>query len=198
MAGSFGRARSIWTKARISGTRCGPSGRTATHPELIFGNNTLNCYVNAHEVPGTGELCCTLISHGGDLNGPIALIDPAKGRFNPAAITNITPDSKPRYHMDWAQRECFRDPVPIARDYFLVSHAPQKHFALYVIDRFGNRELLYLDPEDQQHVPDAAAAQAGAAGPGCQPESRQRRRDGPVLCGGRLPGTGAQGAARHD
>ncbi len=124
-----------------------------SHPELIFGNNTLNCYVNAHEVPGTGELCCTLISHGGDLNGPIALIDPAKGRYNPAAITNITPDSKPRYHMDWAQRECFRDPVPIARDYFLVSHAPQKHFALYAIDRFGNRELLYLDPKISSMCP---------------------------------------------
>jgi hypothetical protein len=117
-----------------------------TFPELVFGNNTLNCYMNAREVPGTSELCCTLISHGGDLNGPIALIDPSKGRFNPAAITNITPDSKPHYHMDWAQRECFRDPVPIARDYFLVSHAPMKHFGLYVIDRFGNRELLYLDP----------------------------------------------------
>jgi len=123
------------------------------HPELIFGNNTLNCYVNANEVPGTGELCCTLISHGGDLNGPIALINPAKGRFNPAAITNITPDSQPRYHMDWAQRECFRDPVPIARDYFLVSHAPQKHFALYAIDRFGNRELLYLDPKISSMCP---------------------------------------------
>ena len=117
-----------------------------THPELIFGNNTLNCYMNAHEVPGTSELCATLISHGGDLNGPIALIDPERGRFNPEAITNITPDTKPRYHMDWARQQCFRDPVPIARNYFLVSHAPRKHFGLYVIDRWGNRELLYLDP----------------------------------------------------
>ncbi len=117
-----------------------------THPELIFGNNTLNCYMNAHEVPGTSELCATLISHGGDLNGPIALIDPERGRFNPEAITNLTPDTKPRYHMDWARQQCFRDPVPIARDYFLVSHAPRKHFGLYVIDRWGNRELLHLDP----------------------------------------------------
>ena len=117
-----------------------------THAELLFGNNTLNCYMNGREVPGSRELCCTLISHGGDLNGPIGLLDPDRGRFNPAAITNITPDSPPRYHMSWAQRECFRDPVPIAHDLFLVSHAPQQHFGLYVIDRFGNRELLYLDP----------------------------------------------------
>jgi len=117
-----------------------------THPELVFGNNTRNCYANGREVPGTGEICCTLISHGGDLNGPIALVDLRKGRFNPAAITNITPDVAPRYHMDWARTECFRDPVPLAPDYVLCSHAPHDRFGLYVIDRFGNREVLYLDP----------------------------------------------------
>jgi hypothetical protein len=117
-----------------------------THPELIFGNDTRNCYVNAREVPGTEELCATLISHGGDLNGPIALIAPQQGRFNPEAVTNITPDSKPHYNMNWARQQCFRDPVPVTRDYFLVSHAPRKHFGLYVIDRWGNREVLHLDP----------------------------------------------------
>ena len=118
-----------------------------THPELIFGNNTLNCYANGREVPGTNELLCMLVSHGGDLNGPIALIDVTRGRFNPKAITNITPDVKPHYHMSWARQQCFRDPVPISRDYFLCSHAAFDKFGLYVIDRYGNRELLYLDPE---------------------------------------------------
>jgi len=117
-----------------------------THPELVFGNNTRNCYANGREVPGTSEICCTLISHGGDLNGPIALIDLGKGRFNPNAITSITPDVRPHYHMSWARRECFRDPVPLSRDYILCSHAPHDRFGLYVIDRFGNREVLYLDP----------------------------------------------------
>jgi hypothetical protein len=118
-----------------------------THVELLFGNNTPNCYINAREVPETRELCCTLFSHGGDHNGPIGLIDRAKGLFNPAAITNITPDVKPHYNMSWPRHECFRDPTPISRDYYLVSHAPADRFGLYVIDRYGNRELLYLDPE---------------------------------------------------
>ena len=118
-----------------------------THPELIFGNNTLNCYANGREVPDSSEILCTLVSHGGDLNGPIALIDVSKGRFNREAITNITPDVAPHYHMSWARQQCFRDPVPISRDYFLCSHAPFDVFGLYVIDRYGNRELLYLDPE---------------------------------------------------
>ena len=116
-----------------------------THPELVFGNDTRYCYANGREVPGTTEICCTLIAHGGDLNGPIALIDTRKGPYDPGSVTNITPDVAPHFHMDWAQRECFRDPVPISHDKILVSHAPQERFGLYVIDRYGNRELLYMD-----------------------------------------------------
>lgn len=118
-----------------------------THPELVFGNNTPYCYGHAREVPGSQELVCTLISHG-DHQGPIALIDPARGVFDTAALTSITPDTRPQYQMDRSHHETFRDPEAISRDHFLVAHNPgrQSHWGLYVIDRFGNRELLYLDP----------------------------------------------------
>jgi len=116
-----------------------------THPELVFGNNTRNCYLGGREMPDLREICCTIISHGGDLNGPIGLIDPDQGRFNSHAITNITPDVTPHYHMSWARSRCFRDPYPISRDHILVSHAPADRFGLYVIDRWGNRELLHIE-----------------------------------------------------
>ncbi|MCL4176860.1 MAG: hypothetical protein KJ072_03825 [Verrucomicrobia bacterium] len=121
-----------------------PDGSQA---ELVFGNNTPNCYGHAREVPGTRELVCTLISHG-DHQGPIALIDLSHGPFAPEAITNITPDTRPQYQMDRSYAETFRDPSPVSSDHFLVSHNPgtRDHWALYVIDRYGNRELLYLDP----------------------------------------------------
>ncbi len=124
-----------------------------TFPEMIFGNDIIqpNGYVNGREVPGTREICCTLISHFGDLNGPIALIDVDKGRFNPAAINCITPE------VPWPgappMEECFREAFPIARDYFLCSHAPRDLFGLYVIDRFGNRELIYTDPSISSMCP---------------------------------------------
>jgi len=149
----LGDGRILWTRSEYldKGADFGhtlwairPDG---THPELIFGNNTPNCYINAHEVPGTGEILCTLISHGGDHNGPIGLIDCRRGPFDVTAVTNITPDVSPCYNMNWRRYECFRDPVPIARDYFLVSHAPADRFGIYVIDRYGNRELLYMDPK---------------------------------------------------
>jgi hypothetical protein len=117
-----------------------------TSPELIYGNNTINCYLNAREVPNSRELVCAIISHGGDHNGPIGLIDASKGPYEPTGLTNITPDIAPHYDMSWPRRECFRDPSPVSRDYYLVSHAPADRFGLYVIDRYGNRELLYFDP----------------------------------------------------
>jgi hypothetical protein len=118
-----------------------------THPELVFGNNTPYGYGHAREVPDSHELVCVIMSHG-DHQGPIALIDRSGGLFNTAGIVNITPDTRPRYQMDRSHHETFRHPEPISRDHFLVSHSPgpRPHWGLFIIDRFGNRELLYLDP----------------------------------------------------
>ena len=116
-----------------------------TKPELVFGNTIIqpNGYANGRQVPGTNEICATLISHFGDLNGPIALLDIDRGRFSKDAITSITPEVP--WPGMWPMSECFRDPVPISRDHVLCAHAPRDRFGLYVIDRFGNRELLHLD-----------------------------------------------------
>ena len=118
-----------------------------THPELVFGNNTPYGYGHGREVPETNEIVCTLISHG-DHQGPIALIDRSRSPYDTAAITSITPDTRPQYQMGRSHQETFRDPEPISRDHFLVSHSPgpRSHWGIYIIDRFGNRELLYLDP----------------------------------------------------
>lgn len=118
-----------------------------TYPELVFGNNTPYCYNHAREVPGSSEVVATLISHG-DHQGPIALIDRSRDPYDTAAIVNITPDTRPQYQMDRSYSQTFRDPTPVSRDHFLVSHNPgaQDHWGLYLIDRYGNRELLYLDP----------------------------------------------------
>ena len=116
-----------------------------THPELVFGNTIIqpNGYASGREVPGTREICCVLISHFGDLNGPVALLEIDKGRFNPAAIKCLTPEIPwPGW---WPRTEYFRDPYPISRDYILCSHAPRERAGLCLLDRYGNREMLYMD-----------------------------------------------------
>ena len=151
--------RLIWTRSEYQdkGADFGhtlwairPDGRK---PELVFGNDIIqpNGYANGREVPGTNEVSCTLISHFGDLNGPIALVDIDQGRFNKEAITSLTPEVP--WPGNWPIEECFRDAVPISRDFFLCSHAPQSRFGLFVIDRFGNRELLYADADISSMCP---------------------------------------------
>ena len=118
-----------------------------THPELVFGNNTPNCYVNAPR----GARHERAVLHA-DLarRRPQRPDRPDRSRAGavsiPAAITNITPDSPPHYHMDWARQRVFpRSGADRAR---LLPRQPRPadRFGLYVIDRYGNRELLYLDP----------------------------------------------------
>lgn len=114
-------------------------------PELTFGNTVIlpQGYANGREIPGTNEVLCVMISHFGDLNGPVAILDIDQGRMNSEAITNITPEVPwPGF---WARSETFREPFPVSTNLFLVSHSPRDRFGLFVIDRFGNRELLYMD-----------------------------------------------------
>lgn len=116
------------------------------HAELIFGNTIIqpNGYANGREVPGSREIICTLISHFGDLNGPLALLDPTRSRFSEASIHTLTPEVP--WPGLWPSEECFRDPEPISRDVFLCSYAPNRRFQVWLLDRFGNREVLYEDP----------------------------------------------------
>ena len=156
----MGDGRILWTRTEYL-DKGADFGHTlwAIHPdgscpELVFGNDTPYCYGHARQMPGTREIVCTLISHG-DHQGPIALIDLKRGLYETASITNITPDTRPQYQMDRSYHETFRDPEPVSCDHILVSHNPgqRDHWGIYVIDRFGNRELLYLDPEISSKKP---------------------------------------------
>lgn len=132
-----------------------------TGPELVFGNDTPYSYGHACEVPGTREVVATLISHG-DHQGPTVLIDLSRQPYDTAAIVNITPDTRPQYQMDRSYSRTFRDPTPVSRDHFLVSHNPGDgdHWGIYLIDRYGNRELLYLDPRISSKRPSPLLARS--------------------------------------
>ncbi len=127
-------------------------------PELTFGN-TINLpqgYANGRRVPDSDEVACVLISHFGDLNGPVALLDLAKGPHDPSAIRSITPEVPwPGF---WARTETFREPYPISRDVMLVAHAALDRFGLYLVDRYGNRELLMIDDAIDTICPQPFAA----------------------------------------
>lgn len=116
-----------------------------TTPELVFGN-TINLpqgYADGRDVPETGEVCAIGVSHFGDLNGPLMFLDLTNGPHDPARIRSITPEVP--WPGAWAATETFREPVPISRNVVLVAWANRDRFALWLVDRFGNREFLFQD-----------------------------------------------------
>ncbi len=116
-----------------------------TYPELTYGNTVAlpQGFANARMMPGTQNLCATMISHFGDLNGPLAIIDLRKGPHDPSAIRNLTPEVPRPGARSFS--DTFREAFPLSADLLLAAWAPQDRFGIWALDRYGNRELLYED-----------------------------------------------------
>ena len=69
---------------------------------------------------------------------------------------------------------CYRTPYPLSEDYFLAAYSYEpligeplanraNMFGLYLVDRFGNKELIYRDPSIGSLWPDAVACPSAPA-----------------------------------
>ena len=92
----------------------------------LFGNRVLSpaTFMEAHEIPGTGQILCVLTSHNGPCRGAIGIINPQRGANTQEAIRNVTPevdmglvDKGDGNHI----RGPYESPFPIDDRYFLVS-----------------------------------------------------------------------------
>ena len=143
-------------------------------PRAFYGNNTLNPIGvwEARPVPGSPLVMATAAAHHAMTAGAIILLDVTKGAEDLAPITRFTPDApfpeseSPAGSMgefSAAQRKalrwpghCYRSPYPLSEDCCLAAYSydslvgePRANrpnmFGLYLLDRFGNKELLYRD-----------------------------------------------------
>jgi len=99
----------------------------------------------------------TAACHHGQAYGSIVLIDPAApddGRMGP--VKRLTPDqlfpeAEIGTHGDPAN---YAAPWPLSESFFLCVYDPESrsdagpgnHYGIYLVDAFGNKELLYRDP----------------------------------------------------
>jgi len=135
--------QSLWTVL--------PDGRME---EALFGNNLAKptAILDARPVPGTNLLVASLTPHNGQAVGAIGMIDPLKGKNDLAAIFNFTPEYP--LEMDQGLRVGPCDPWPLSSDDVLVSNnAIAAHAIIELIDRQGDRELVYCDPEISCYAP---------------------------------------------
>lgn len=138
---------------------CRPDGSA---PMAVWGNGLPrpHCTFQAKPIPGSNKLVFIASAHHAITAGPVCLLDPSRGPNAPEAVERITPlpfpEAEPGRLMEW-----YESPWPMSEDDFLVAYspyplrmqgehelAPNPDFALgiYLLDRQGNRELLYRDP----------------------------------------------------
>lgn len=135
---------------------CRPDG---TNPVALWGNHTQSphCTFQLQPIPGTTKVVFTASAHHSITGGSIAIVDARLGANGEHALTRITPEVK-FPEAEGGIKEYYDSPWPLSEDYFLVGYSPKplvmepgaNHPAalgIYLLDRWGNRELLYRDPE---------------------------------------------------
>jgi mono/diheme cytochrome c family protein len=168
---NVGNNQSLW--------RVHPDGTSATHVAgAHWGPIT---FWEPRQVPGSDKIVCTLAPHMPIAVGPIALVDPHDVGRSPAKFTNLTPELPPPHHFSWHRNDvgysC--NPYPLSEKYFVVSYSydpdprAPRGYGLYLLDRWGNRDLLYRDPNTScfEAMPAVARTQPPVLPPAAASES---------------------------
>jgi hypothetical protein len=140
--------------------------------QAVPGSSRVMATAAAHHAMTAGSIILLDVTRGVDGLDPITRLTPdalfpeseepvshgtAKPAFwrSPGGVTKpppVSPDAK------WWPGHCYRSPWPLSEKYFLAAYSfdsligepsanPVNMFGLYFVDAFGNKELLYRDPE---------------------------------------------------
>jgi len=131
-----------------------------TNPLAVWGNATASphCSFQAQPIPGSGKIVFTASAHHSITGGSIAIVDGDLARDGQQAVTRITPEVPFPEAEGRGIREYYAAPWPLSEKYFLVAYSPtpliwEPHanrtnaLGIYLLDSFGNRELLYRDAD---------------------------------------------------
>ena len=150
------------------------ANQDGSNPQLLYGNYTVRPQVKfeARSVPGSSQIVFTAGAHHSIAGGTLCLLDRTRGSEGDAPLTLLTPE------VHFPETEAnddhyFDSPWPLSEEYFLVGWAdaklpphgrfedqqnPTNAMGLYLLDAFGNLELLYRDPEISCMCPMPVAA----------------------------------------
>jgi hypothetical protein len=144
----FGNVQSLWSVR--------PDGSGVDH---VYKNSVVlpAAMIHARSIPGSRKLITIATAHGGAPAGPVVIVDNRRSRRSADAMTNITPEiGYPGMGPRTNGKGVFRHPYPLSEKLFLVAHHPQtkgSRYGIYVLDAWGNRTLLYGDPETSCYQP---------------------------------------------
>ena len=121
-----------------------------THERALFKNNLAKptAVLDARPVPGSSLISASLTPHNGQSVGAIAMLDPALGKNNLAALCNFTPEYPTEMDQGLARGPC--DPWPLDADAILIANNAENrgpHSVIELIDRFGFRFVIRREPD---------------------------------------------------
>jgi hypothetical protein len=138
------------------------ANQDGTNPQLVYGNYTVKpqVVIEARSIPGSSKLVFTAAAHHSITGGSICLLDRTLGLEELAPVTRLTPEVCFPETEGWPEHY-YANPWPLSEEYFLVAWAhaklpphkfvtdasnPTNATGIYLLDVFGNQELLYRDP----------------------------------------------------
>ncbi|MCP4376366.1 MAG: hypothetical protein GY794_09355 [bacterium] len=129
-----------------------PDGTTQAN---FFGADTVSPWMISETVaiPNSSKVVALATGHHSFSTGCIIRIDPTIGENGSKPIKRITPEI-PFFEAEPGKIQgCYSTPWPINEDLFLAAYSPQilpgqgrkpeDTFAIYLVDSFGGRELIY-------------------------------------------------------
>jgi hypothetical protein len=135
-----------------------------TNPQAVFGNFTRNphCMFEARSIPGSRKLVFTASGHHAMTGGCLVLLDPSQGADGQPPMKRLTPEVCFPESEGWPS-SYFANPYPLSEQHYLVAWSasplppgtPRPHWGMpgppndlgiYLLDAFGNLNLLYRDP----------------------------------------------------
>ena len=105
-------------------------------------------------IPGSQKLMATGTPHHGQSYGSIIIVDPnVEDDGAMAAVKRVTPETR-FPECDRGGTQSYAAPWPLSEKYFLCVYSGQglkrrmkEKYGLYLVDAFGNKELIYRDPQ---------------------------------------------------
>ena len=140
-----------------------PDGRDprAVHGNYAFRSARPDMELNVRAIPGSRRFVATGAPHHGQAFGSLVVIDPGSPDDDAMGpVRRLTPD------VDFPETqggvEAYGEAWPLSEDYYLCVYdpatklpgaGPKGAYGLYLLDSFGNRELIYRDPDIGSHNP---------------------------------------------
>ncbi|MHC4756701.1 MAG: HzsA-related protein [Planctomycetota bacterium] len=129
-----------------------------TNTVAFWGNQSVwpDHLAEPRAIPGSSRIMFTGLAHHNWFDGSIGMLDQRKGLNFPHGLTKVTcdvpwpecgeppqdPHESRNYHSS-GKFTAYKSPYPLSEEDFLVSARRDNKFRLYMMDVYGNRELIY-------------------------------------------------------